>query len=74
MLRESKPAILFECTRTGLAALGAAAADVFNLLDGLGYRVYLPQDFLAGTPPLDCSQFADSMNYPFRAFNYVGIS
>ncbi len=74
VLRESKPAILFECTRTGLAALGAAAADVFNLLDGLGYRVYLPQDFLAGAPPLDCSQFADSMNYPFRAFNYVGIS
>ena len=71
VLVESRPIILFECTRSGQKGMGRSARDVFSLLSDLGYKVFLLGDWLAGSDPLDLPSFEGSMLYPFQAFNYV---
>jgi FkbM family methyltransferase len=72
LLAESRPVVLFECTKTGLDPFGRSASEVFALLEREArYRVYLIRDWLAGGPPLDEPGFAAAMIYPFRAFNFV---
>ncbi len=74
VLSESQPIVVFECTKTGLAALGITPQEVFGLLrHDLRYRIFLPKNYLASGPPLDYAGFQDSMNYPFQAFNYVAV-
>jgi FkbM family methyltransferase len=72
VLAESRPLVLFECTRSGLSAFGFEPHQIFDLLTGeLGYCVYLLKDWLSGSDPVDLDGFAGSMIYPFTAFNYV---
>ena len=72
ILAESQPILLFECTRSGLDAFGFSASQVFSLLaEESRYHVFLIKDWLSGGQPLDLAQFAQSMVYPFKAFNYV---
>jgi FkbM family methyltransferase len=72
LLTESRPIVLFECTKSGLDLFGRSAPDVFSLLEReVGYHIYLIQDWLSGGPPLDEPGFAAAMIYPFRAFNFV---
>jgi FkbM family methyltransferase len=72
VLAESRPVVLFECTRSGLSAFGLEPHHVFDLLTvELGYGVYLLKDWLSGSDPVDLAGFAGSMSYPFTAFNYV---
>jgi FkbM family methyltransferase len=72
LLSESRPLVLFECTKSGLEAFGLDARDVFLHLCGeAGYRIFLIKDWLASGPPLELEPFRASMRYPFRAFNYI---
>lgn len=72
VLTESRPIILFECTRSAIAAFGIDAAQIFSLLvDELHFQIFMLTDWLSGGPPLDLSGFESAMVYPFRAFNFV---
>jgi FkbM family methyltransferase len=73
VLTESRPILLFECTRSCTAAFGVKPSEVFStLVDELGYRIFLMKDWLDGGPPLDVARFESAMIYPFEAFNFVG--
>jgi FkbM family methyltransferase len=73
LIARCKPPILFECTPDGLKGANQTAADVFEeIQSGLGYRLQLIKDFLAGsTEPLTLEAFRKSMLYPATARNYV---
>jgi FkbM family methyltransferase len=72
ILAESRPIILFECSRSGLDTFGFSASQVFGFLtQEAGYRVFLMKDWLSDGQPLDLARFEDSMVYPFKAFNYL---
>jgi FkbM family methyltransferase len=74
VLAESQPILLFECTKTGLEAFGFRATQIFSsLVDDFRYGIFLLKDWLSGGPPLALSKFEESMNYPFKAFSYVGV-
>jgi FkbM family methyltransferase len=74
VLAESRPVVLFECTRSGLSAFDLEPHHVFDLLTvEIGYHVYLLKDWLSGGAPADLVRFAGSMSYPFAAFNYVAV-
>ena len=67
-----RPTILFESTRAGLMSFGRSAEELFSLLTAdLKYEVYLIKDWLSRGRPLAASDFAVSMVFPFKAFNYV---
>jgi FkbM family methyltransferase len=68
-----RPAILFECTLTGLGAFGQEPAAVHAFLAGHGYAIYTPADRLAGRRPLDVDAFDRAVRYPFRAFNFAAL-
>jgi FkbM family methyltransferase len=72
ILAESRPLVLFECTRSGLANFGRAAGEVHSLLTrDLAYDVFFIKDWLCRGAPLGFADFEASMRYPFKAFNYV---
>jgi FkbM family methyltransferase len=72
VLRESRPIILFECTRSLMAAFNVTASQVFSFLrDEIGYHVFLLKDWLGAGPALDLADFESAMVYPFKAFNFV---
>jgi hypothetical protein len=73
LIARCKPPILFECTPDGLKGAGQTAADIFEeVTGGLGYRLQLIKDFLAGTDEaLTLDAFRRSMQYPATARNYV---
>ena len=72
--RRCRPALLFECTKTGLDAFDATAGEVFDEVAGeLGYDVWTPADRAAGRGPLTRDAFAEATVYPFRAFNFVAL-
>jgi FkbM family methyltransferase len=73
LIARCRPVILFECTPDGLKGANQTAADVFEeVQSGLGYRLQLIKDFLAGsTEPLTLEAFRKSMVYPATARNYV---
>ena len=74
LFRRCRPALLFECTKTGLDAFDATAEQVHAEVAGeLGYDVWVPADWHAGKPPLDAAAFAAATLYPFRAFNFVAL-
>jgi FkbM family methyltransferase len=72
ILTDSRPVVLFECTRSGLDAFGLSASQVYSsLVEETQYRIFLIKDWLSDGQPLSPAQFEDSMVYPFKAFNYV---
>jgi FkbM family methyltransferase len=72
ILSQSRPVILFECTRSGLDSFGYKASEVYNfLVNEVGYQVYSFKNYLAGSDPLSLSDFEETMIYPFKAFNYI---
>jgi FkbM family methyltransferase len=73
IMSESRPIVLFECTRSGNSQYGITAAQMFDYITkDLGYRIFLLKDWLAKGPPLDLPRFEGAMVYPFQAFNFVG--
>jgi FkbM family methyltransferase len=68
-----RPIMLFECTPDGLKGANQTAGDVFEeIQSGMGYRLHLIKDFLAGSnEPLTLEAFRKSMLYPATARNYV---
>lgn len=72
ILAESRPLILFECTRSGLTSFGLALDQMFSLLnDDLAYRIFLPKDWLRREGPLTLAGFEAATTYPFQAFNFI---
>ena len=57
VLERWKPRILFECTKSSLAAHGVEAADMFGWLAAQGYAIWTPSAYLAGAKPLDLAGF-----------------
>jgi FkbM family methyltransferase len=73
LLQRESPFVLLECTRGGLDDYGVDSDQVYELIDGFGYRILLLKDYLAGGAPLSAPRFRKSMEYPFEAFNYAVV-
>lgn len=72
ILADSRPVILFECTRSGISGFDLSPSQVYSLFrDEFGYDISLIKSRLGGLPPLSLDEFESSMSYPFQAFNYV---
>ena len=72
LLARDRPIVLLGVTRQGLDEYGETVEELHRFVESeLGYRIYLPKDFLSAGPPLSAEHLARSMLYPFEAFNYV---
>lgn len=75
ILTEDRPVMLFECTKSGLESFGYSASDIYKCLDDeMNYDIYLFTDYLEGGEALTEEEFVGSQDYPFKAFNYMGVS
>jgi FkbM family methyltransferase len=74
VLRECRPILFFECTRSGLDQFELTPMDVLEFLAGRGYSVYLIKDYLGQGPALDRTSIAEATVYPFKAFNFVAAA
>lgn len=73
-LQVHKPPVLFECTPRGVDATHTNPEDLHHLLqEELGYEIYRLNDWLEGAEPLNTQAFAQSIRYPFTAFNFLAI-
>lgn len=71
-LNKYHPPILFECTKSAIASFEVSPGDIFNYLTQQhGYSVYLIKSFLNNGQPLTYEEFFESLNYPFKAFNFL---
>jgi FkbM family methyltransferase len=74
LIARDRPIILFESSHDGASNLGLKREDLFSLLaDDCGYDVFLIKDYLEGRPALNLTAFQKAAEYPFRAFNFVGV-
>lgn len=74
LLKRSRPAILFECTNTGLQAFEITPKEIYYfLVDRHGYAVFLLKDWLLGGESLSYEKFVQAMQYPFQAFNFLAM-
>lgn len=74
LLKRSRPAILFECTKTGLQAFQIDPKDIYDfLVDRHGYAVFLLKDWLLDGERLIYEKFVQAMQYPFQAFNFLAM-
>jgi FkbM family methyltransferase len=72
ILSQDRPAVLFECTLSGLEAFGLRADQVYrHLTNHFQYDIFLIKDWLSYQSPLDLERFEAAMQYPFKAFNFV---
>jgi len=71
ILDRSRPTVLFECTQTGLAAHHVLSDQIFDFFRARSYRVMLIKSWLADGAELTRTQFAQAMQYPFQAFNFL---
>jgi FkbM family methyltransferase len=74
LLTRCRPTLLFESTMSALATWHLTPDAMFTFLRDHGYRVYLPRSFVCGGAPLDQDEFAVAHEYPFRAFNFIGVA
>jgi FkbM family methyltransferase len=76
LIARCRPVMLFECAPDGLKGANQSPADVFEAVTGgLGYRLQLIKNFLAGNDEaLTVDAFGKSMNYPATARNYVATA
>ncbi len=73
-IRRTRPLIVFECTRTGMDTFDYDSDTMWAFFrDDLGYDVFFLEDFLADRPPMDQQAFRDAHEFPWRAYNYVGV-
>jgi FkbM family methyltransferase len=73
-LARCRPAIVFECTTSGLAQYGVQPSSVYHTVTrDLGYHIFFLGDWLKGGPRVSESDFQESMAYPFKAFNYIAM-
>lgn len=71
LLERWQPTVIFESTRSALKAFQSTPEPIYNFFNSLGYRVYIPEDFLNARESLSESEFCKAHDYPFRAFNFV---
>jgi FkbM family methyltransferase len=74
LLARCRPTLLFESTKSALDTWNLTPDTLFTFLREQGYRIYLPRSFVCGGAPLDQDEFAVAHEYPFRAFNFIGIA
>ncbi len=75
ILQRCQPHILFECTRSGLAAFGFTSNEIFEFLTQQhSYSIFLIKDWLDDKEPLDFEQFYNAMRYPFQALNFIATT
>src|SRR5205085_1690895 len=67
------PQLLFESTKENLSSFGVSTDDVFEFLSSHAYSVFLLRDFLEDRLPLNKRSFREAHDYPFKAFNFVGV-
>lgn len=74
-LRRHRPALLFECTRTGLSCFDFTSTQIYEFLVlQHSYSVFLLKDFLNDGAPLNLEQFDKALQYPFKAFNFIAVA
>ncbi len=73
VLKNHRPSLLFECSKTGLKTHKVDAKEIYHFFCDLDYNIFLIKDWLAGGEYLNCEKFLKSMEYPFQAFNYLAI-
>lgn len=74
VLTASRPMLLFECSREGLATFGFSPLDIYDfLVSRHGYSIFLPADWIADRPAVSFPGFNRAMTYPFQAFNFVAF-
>ncbi len=72
LLARDRPFVLLECTQGGLTDYGLHSDQVYRfVVEDAGFRIRLLSDYLAGGPPLTPEAFHQSMQYPFKAFNFA---
>jgi FkbM family methyltransferase len=74
LLARCRSSLLFESTKSGLATWNLTPDVLYSFLRDQGYRIYLPRSFVCGGTSLDQDEFAVAHDYPFRAFNFIGIA
>lgn len=72
-LNSYHPALLFECSLSGLSLFGYTSYQVFEFLMQRSYAIFLLKDFLQNDKPLNFEQFNKALQYPFQGFNFVAI-
>lgn len=73
VLERARPAILLASGRQKLMDSGSTPEEVFDWLANHGYALYLFRDHLSGGPPLERAAFVAAHDYPYQAFNFVGL-
>lgn len=74
LLQRCRPLILFECTQSGLSTFDLPPNAIYDFLTQQGYSVFLIKTWLANGQPLSFDQFAQAMQYPFQAFNFLAVA
>jgi FkbM family methyltransferase len=74
LLERCRPALLFECgVPAALELFGYERTDVWDLLHGAGYDVYLVQDYVFGREPISRDEFRRAGTYPFPGFKFIAL-
>ena len=74
LLMRCRPSLVFESTLSALAQWELRPQDVFDYLNGLGYRVFLPRAFVAGGGPLLRAEFTEAHASPLLACNFIATA
>jgi FkbM family methyltransferase len=69
-----RPPVLFESTATCLKNFNRTPDDMFRFFDDMGWSLWTVIDKLEGKPALTREAFVKAHEYPFRAFNFLGIA
>ncbi len=73
ILKRDRPTILFECAKSALEAHNVSPSEVYEFFHTYNYSLFLIKDWLSQGEPLDYERFVNSMEYPFKAFNFLAV-
>jgi FkbM family methyltransferase len=71
VLDEYRPPVLFECTSTTTDA--ETRRGLYEFFTGRGYRVCKVGDWVQNGSSVGYDEFEATMEYPFRAFNFLAL-
>jgi hypothetical protein len=74
LLQRCRPSLVFSSTLASLRHWELRPEDVFDYLNGLGYRVFLPRTFVAGGGPLLRAEFSEAHATPLLACNFIATA
>jgi FkbM family methyltransferase len=74
ILRQSRPALVFECAISGLRRFDWTPEQMYAMLcEEFGYDIFIVHDWLAGRPALTLEGFIKAMSFPAQAFNFFAV-